>query len=59
MLINDQLFKKNRLKIYVLKNRFIFFKKKVKAKSLKNRNDVFYLQFIIQFFCDGKSRAKT
>jgi hypothetical protein len=31
----------------------------VKAKSLKNRNDVSDLQFIIQFVCDGKKRTKT
>ena len=31
---------KNRLKNYFLKKRFNFFKKIVKAKSLKNRNDV-------------------
>ena len=50
---------KNRLKNYVLKNRFSFLKKIVKAKSLKNMNDVSDLQFIVQFVCDGKSRAKT
>ena len=49
---------KNQLKIYVLKNRFSFFKKIVKAKSLKNGNDVSDLQFIVQFVCDGKNRAK-
>jgi hypothetical protein len=51
-------FKKNRLKIYVLKNRFSFFKKIVKEKSLKNGNDISDLQFIVQFVCDGKNRAK-
>jgi hypothetical protein len=31
----------------------------VKAKPLKNGNDVSDLQFIVQFVCDGKKRAKT
>jgi hypothetical protein len=31
----------------------------VKAKSLKNRNDVSDLQFIVQFVCDGKNRVKA
>jgi hypothetical protein len=31
----------------------------VKAKPLKNMNDVFDLQFIVQFVCDDKKRAKT
>jgi hypothetical protein len=44
------------LKIYVLKNRFSFLKEIVKAKSVKNGNDVSYLQFIGQFICDGKNR---
>ena len=50
---------KNRLKNYVLKNRFSFLKKIAKAKSLKNRNVVFDLQFIVQFVCDSKNRVKT
>ena len=49
---------KTQLKNYLLKNRFSFFKKIVKAKSLKNRNDVSDLQFIVQFDCNGKNRAK-
>jgi hypothetical protein len=31
----------------------------VKAKLLKNENGVYDLQFIVQFVCDGKKRAKT
>ena len=49
---------RNRLKIYVLKNRFSFLKKIVKAKLLKNGNDISDLQFIVQFVCDGKNRVK-
>jgi hypothetical protein len=30
----------------------------VKAKSLKNMNDVSDVQFIVQFVCDCKNRAK-
>jgi hypothetical protein len=30
----------------------------VKAKLLKNGNEVSYLQLIVQFVCDGKKRAK-
>ena len=29
------------------------------AKPLKNGNDIYDLQFIIQFVCDGKKRVKT
>jgi hypothetical protein len=46
-------FKKNQLKIYVLK------KKIVKANLRNNRNNVSDLQFIVQFVCDGKNRVKT
>jgi hypothetical protein len=31
----------------------------VKAKPLKNMNDVFDLQFIVQFVCDDKKKEKT
>jgi hypothetical protein len=30
----------------------------VKAKLLNNGNDISDLQFIVQFVCDGKKRAK-
>ena len=50
---------KNRLKGYVLKKQFNFFKKIVRAKSLKNRNDISDLQFVVQFVCDEKNRAET
>ena len=50
---------KNRLKNYFLKKQFNFFKKIVKAKSLKNRNDISDLQVIVQFVCNGKNKAKT
>jgi hypothetical protein len=31
----------------------------VKAKSLKNMNDVSDLQSVVQFVCGGKNRVKT
>ena len=51
---------KNQLKNYVLKKQFNFLKKIVKAKSLKNRNDVsFFFDMSTQEKAEGEFELMT